>query len=248
MNLSLQNIRFKHESIYLYNDEFYDIETEDEDYIKNKYALENIEVIYEYEDIKEYMKDVCNCFMDYYINHINNILPSDIINDEYYLFERTDEDEIIIISPKYYNYRTDKCYTNIKTNYYTLNLIKEYTLHLEGCEDYIYKHFTSRDGFISFITNNYKEWRNTNIEDYEENMIIALLDMLITLNNEKDINEIEYEVANTIDKYEYIYPTIYDYNTHQTTELYEYIKTYLNKQINNNLNKPFQYKKEAYNI
>ena len=56
-----------YESIHCNSDEFIDIEMEDKAilddllfFIDNK---DNIEVVYEYEDINEYEKDVCDIFM-----------------------------------------------------------------------------------------------------------------------------------------------------------------------------------------
>lgn len=237
-----------YETMFSYSDKFIDYEQEDKNILKEKYNINNIEIEYEYDNYQQYTKDVTDLFMEYYIEKINDILPSTITNDKHYIFEKINN-TLTIISPQYYNYTTDKPYIKIKTNYYTLNLIKEYTLKQKGCEEYIKNNFTSYDGFISFITNNYNTWKKTPIQEYEENMLIALLDMLIELDDENNIFNLHYEVYEDTYELEYTTPYIIENNEYTNKkELHEYIKDYLNKHINLNLNKPFKYTTEAYDI
>ena len=75
-----------YESIHCSSDEFIDIEMEDKAilddllfFIDNK---NDIEVIYEYENINEYKKDVCDIFMQLYVERIIDELPLDITDKE----------------------------------------------------------------------------------------------------------------------------------------------------------------------
>ena len=198
-----------YESVFCSSDDFIDYEYE------LKKALqtidENVDVYYEYDDIHEYEKDVCRSFMQKYVESIKNELPYDVVDDEDFLFNIKNEEEIIIVSPKYYNYSTDKCYCNIETNIKTLEQIKNYALDMEGATDHIIRKFTSCDGFISFINNDINYWWELPIEEYEENMLIALLDMLLILSNDDYIFEISIDVIGEIEKCFYAYPVI-DYN------------------------------------
>ena len=129
----------------------------------------------------------------------------------------------MIYSPKYYNYDTDHCYSPIITNKITLQLIKEHTLKLNGAQQYIIDHFTSCDGFISFISNSFQEWKDLDIKEYEERHLIALLDMLIALSEEDGHMEISYSIAEDISPICYAYPIIYYKNKEVTANELEKI-------------------------
>lgn len=209
-------------SIFCDPDEFIDYEKEDERYYKQKGF--DTEVEYNYIDFNEYKRDVGKAFMEKYVEKINDILPSIITNNIDFKFEIVD-DSIIINSPRYYNFTTDKCYCQITTNIQTLAKIKEYTLNLKGAKEYIYSRYTSRDGYISFIDNRISYWKSLPIEKYEENMLIALLDMLLILydrnngdpTNDNIIDSISIDTMEDISKICYASPTI-TYNGETYTE------------------------------
>lgn len=194
-----------YESLFCNSDEFIDYEAEDQFRIDE--LVDNAEIIYEYEDFNKYKIDVCEAFMENYIDKIIEVLPNDIVEYEDFKFEK--DSDVSVFSPEYYNYETDRCFCNIKTNRKTLKLIKEYTLRLTGVQEYIVNHFTSCDGFISFISNNIEYWKSLDIEDYEENMLIALLDMLISLSDDRAFEEITFATYYDVDKFSYIIPTVY---------------------------------------
>lgn len=226
-----------YESLFCASDDFIDLETELEEELKQ--FGENISVYYEYENYKEYEKDVCIAFMEKYIEKVKETLPYKITDDDEFIFNLIDKEDIIIVSPKYYNFSTDKCYSDIKTNIKTLNAIKNYTLEMDGAKEYIIKHFTSYDGFISFINNDIEYWKELPIEDYEENMLIALLDMLLLLDNDDNIFDIELSVLDRVCKECYVYPIVYynkkeysyktdinELNDEKTIKIVEFIKNH----------------------
>ena len=200
-----------YESIYCNSDEFIDDESELEFELEYKFN-KNVKVYYEYDNFDKYKKDVCIAFMKEYVNKIIEVLPTEITENSNFVFEMIeDEDNIVVDSPKYYNYRTDRCFCEIETNIKTLKMIKEYTLGLEDAEEYIKKRFTSRDGFISFISNDIDYWKSLEVNDYEENMTIALLDMLLNLSDLTAFDEINMSVYYDVDKYYYVSPVL-DYD------------------------------------
>jgi len=208
-----------YESLFCNSDEFID-----EEYaLAEEYGLDANKVYMEYQDFNKYKIDVSKKYMSLYVEAINDVLPEEITDYKDFKFEIVDDEEnIVVISPKYYNYNTDHCYVDIETNEVTLKLIKDYTLNLKGVAEYIVRHFTSCDGFISFISNDFEYWKSLDILDYEENMLIALLDMLLSLSDDNIFNEITYDTYEQICKFEYTVPMI-DYNG-KTYELYEFIK------------------------
>ena len=200
-----------YESIHCNSDEFIDSEMEDKAmlddllfFISNK---DDIEVIYEYDNFNEYKNDVCTTFMELYVEKIIDELPNDITDKDNFKFNIVGE--IDVVSPKYYNYTTDKCYINIETNYETLNMIKKYTLSQSGAKEYLIDHYTSRDGFISFVSNNINEWKDKDIQQYEEREIIGLLDMLLILAHKENGNDLNEETYYNTEKYCYAYPVCY---------------------------------------
>ena len=213
-----------YESLFCNSDEFIDFEAEDEKYIKEQTNKE-VEVVYEYEneDFSKYKANVCNTFMDYYIEKIIEVLPYEITENENFEFERVD-DSIDVVSPKYYNYSTDRCYCNIETNKQTKKKKKKHTLSLIGAEKYIIKHFTSRDGFISFISNDIKYWKSLKIEEYEENHLIALLDMLISLSDEDAFEDITLSTYYDIEKTNYV--TVIVYYKEDEFDYYDFIEKF----------------------
>ena len=197
-----------YESIFCNSDEFWDDEHEMKFEIEELISSKKFEVTYEYEDFNKYKLDVGKKYMECYVEELLEVLPDDITEHEDFQFEII-ENTNSVTSPKYYNYDTDHCWCEVKTNRKTLKLIKEYTLRLDGVQKYLRDHFTSRDGFISFIPNGIDVWKETDIEDYEQNMLIALLDMLISLSDCTAFDNIMYDTFYNVDKYCYAYPVVY---------------------------------------
>lgn len=215
-----------YESLFSNSDEFIDDETELQYELKCFLDSNSFEVVYEYNSFKEYKEAVCEKYLECYIDKIIEVLPNEIVDDSEFKFEKTD-DKTIVISPKFYNYETDKCFCNIRTNNKTLEMIKNHTLNIDGAKEYIRRNFTSYNGFVSFIPNNINDWF-IDIDDYEENMLISLLDMLIYLEDCTGFNDIEMETYYDIDKYYYAEPVVYC----KDEEIAKKIKKYENGVLN----------------
>lgn len=207
-----------YESIFCYSDEFIDMESE----LANEFNIDGDLIHYEYTDFDAYKIAIGKQFMELYVEAIHDVLPYEITEDESFELEIIEED-IVIISPKYYNYDTDHCYCKIKTNKETLQIIKDYALKLKGANNYIIRHFTSRDGFISFISNDINYWKSLDICEYEENMLIALFDMLLKVSDDEIFRDISYDTEERVCRYEYAEPMVYfnkkDYNLYEFVEL-----------------------------
>lgn len=214
-----------YESIFCNSGEFLDDEDELRFMIEEIIGEGKVDVVYDYEDedFKKYKIEVGEVFMEEYVKAIIGILPEETVHENEFKFEKVDY-STEIVSPKYYNYRTDDCYCDIDTNWETLQMIKDYTLSLEGVQEYLLEKFSSRDGFISFISNSFDVWKDTDIKDYEQNMLIALLDMLISLTDFTDFEEISYATYYKVDKYYYCRPFIYVKNKEEKKEIERIIK------------------------
>lgn len=180
-----------YESIFSHSDEFIDYEIEDKDELEEIVGKGNVEVTYEY--IKnenyngriEYMKDVSQAFLETYVEAIKDALPYEITDDTDFLLEVNTEN-MVVASPEYYNYSTDRCWCDIYTNIKTLQMIKEYTLKMKYAKEYIINKHSSYDGYMSFVSNNINYWNKLDISEYEDNMLAALFDALIVLSYLED--------------------------------------------------------------
>lgn len=207
-----------YESIFCYSDEFID----EEHQLACEFGIEPEHIYFEYTDFNKYQKDISSAYMSLYVEAINDTLPYEITEEENFKFEIIDKDDVTVVSPKYYNYDTDHCYVDISTNDFTLQKIKDYTLKLEGAKEYIIRHFTSCDGFISFINNDIEYWKDLDILEYKENMLIALLDMLLSLSDDEIFNNIAYETEEKVCRYEYA--TAMVSHNEKEYELYDFLE------------------------
>lgn len=217
-----------YESIFCNSDQFIDFEYEDKSLLIDKYPFLNendFEVYYNFENFENYKNDISKEFSNLYLELIKNLLPFDIVENPKFLLELKSS---YIDSPHYYNYRTDKNGLFIKTNYTTLNLIKNYVLSFENMENYIFKKNSSYDGFISFLSNDYNEWINKPIEKYECNELSFLFDNIIIQNDNDLIFELNYECYENVEAYNYVDPYVeYNYKTILLYDFEDMLKNYL---------------------
>ena len=217
-----------YESIFCNSDQFIDFEYEDKSLLIDKYPFLNdndFEVYYNFENFENYKNDISKEFSNLYLELIKDLLPYDITENSNFLLELKSS---YIDSPQYYNYRTDKNGLFIKTNYTTLNLIKNYVLSFENIEEYIYKKNSSYDGFISFLSNDFNEWINKPIENYECNELSFLFDNVIIQNDNDLIFELNYECYENVEVYNYVNPYVeYNYKTILLYDFEDMVKNYL---------------------
>lgn len=162
-----------YESVFSNSDDFFEEEKELETSLRI-HTGKKINVEYEYTDLEKYMLDISKEYLISYVDKINEGLD-DLTDDS--LFEM-DEEIILIRSPKYYNYSNDECFTEVKTNYETLEHIKKYVLKQPTIDKYIYKCFKPGNGEFSEVPYNIEQWK-IKIEKYDIDMIIRLLDMFL---------------------------------------------------------------------
>lgn len=178
-------------------DLFNDADNVDKDIVD--YCVENAEVP------QEYYNEVAKTYLERMGNYIVEAVPS--IKMEYKELE----------SPKYYNYETDKImgtcnYNEIKED------IKSVLNKYPNIFDFVVKkHFTSYSGFISFYSNNYREW---DFDNLDHNQLMAVMEVLtivgfMHVNYAEVVDEITesdiYSIESTIefDVFEYISGNVY---------------------------------------
>ena len=163
------------------------------------YCVNNVEVPQEYYD------EVAKTYLEHIGNYIANVVPN--IKIEYVELE----------SPKYYNYETNKIigtcnYNEVKED------IKSVLNKYHNIFDFVVKkHFTSYSGFISFYSNNYKEW---DFDNLDHNQLMAVMEVLAIVGfmhdnyaevkdeiTESDANDIESAIE--FDIFEYISGDVY---------------------------------------
>ena len=79
-----------YESLFCNCDEFLDDESEMKFEVERLIQSKDFFVEYEYEDFNKYKIDVCNTYMEFYIEKIIDVLPYDITNHEDFIFEQID--------------------------------------------------------------------------------------------------------------------------------------------------------------
>ena len=92
-----------------------------------------------------------------------------------------------IHSPKYYNYSNDSINVNLKCDFDTFmnNLLFFIKQHIKEFEQYIKDNYTSCDGFLSYYSNDVKDWLKN---EYGEHEIGSMLEFALRVFDE-DIEE-----------------------------------------------------------
>ena len=105
-------------------------------------------------------------------------------------------------SPRYYNYGTDRLVISCQVDIEALHKFA-FESNRDAFDLYLHEHFTSYDGFISFVPNNVEDFER-NVKDVQEDAPDNLLDVLIefyllkTIDLERyhiDLDEYAYELA-----------------------------------------------------
>ena len=89
-----------------------------------------------------------------------------------------------INSPKFYNFTTDRLIALISLKDLR-RLVKYVKPHEDILEGVIKKHFTSRDGFMSFYSNSLEEWKTKKVQDLDLNEIMTYLEAAFLINLEE---------------------------------------------------------------
>ena len=102
---------------------------------------------------------------------------------------------IAIDSPRTYNFENDEIVIELEINIVDV-LLKLYN-YLDEFRDYILQRFTSRDGFISFVSNNSHDWlRDLMDKDDLERKLPTVLSFLLG-----DDEYLKLDFINNIDRY-----------------------------------------------
>lgn len=94
-----------------------------------------------------------------------------------------------IDSPKYYNFENDKICVNVTIN---RKKIKKYIYeHIEQFEQYLTDHHKSRDGFCSFYSHTFEDWKKytCNFTDYSKEGYVCLTSILRFIAEQEQITE-----------------------------------------------------------
>lgn len=105
------------------------------------------------DDFQAYMDEVCKSITD------NLIAP--MLTEDSNICDKVEFD--YVSSPRYYNFTTDKIVMNLNID---LDALKEFILNNDyrrnGFDKYLEEHYTSRDGFSSFVANNIDDFFKEN--------------------------------------------------------------------------------------
>ena len=140
-------------------------------------------------DTKKWADDISKDFCQLVATELSSILECNIR----ILFER-------VVSPKFYNFSTDCVDIEIQflkcaVDTYLINNINEFNI-------YIHKKHTSYDGFISFHSNDYREWLPTYHDDMYK--LGSVLEFILTNENNTISHDLQIQVLEQIDYFQYI--------------------------------------------
>lgn len=156
-------------TIYEYNNEDFDIESYNEE---NNTNLNYDDFEWDYSDYRE---RIAKRFVSEIESELNMYFPIKITYQN-------------IQSPKYYNFTNDSINISVEVDLNKLiDLIKE---NNNEAEKYFLDNYTSRDGFISFHSNDINDWINIKyiLED-DKHRVGAIIDCLASIFiNIEDIN------------------------------------------------------------
>ena len=114
-----------------------------------------------------------------------------------------------LVSPRYYNYETDKLYVNVEFEEDWRDKVKTFMEdNKEWLTERIEKEWTSYDGFKSFMSNNYDDWRKEfQKDDVDERYVAAMIGYIMLLANDSIYNDL---ITDTLESFyirEYIINT-----------------------------------------
>ena len=116
-------------------------------------------------DYDDYQDRVASAFVESFEREFKDIVPGVDIK-----FQN-------VVSPKEYNFRNDSI--NIEVNMNFLDFMLIVNNNKENIRDYIRQNYTSRDGFISWHSNDVEDWCNPDyIMEKPEHRIGALMEAL----------------------------------------------------------------------
>ena len=154
------------DSLTQYYSEFYDLSKSEEELLLNSFLSVNNNNFY---------NEICKDYVSFYIDKLNERIKDFTLKGTYKCF----------ISPKEYNFETDRIFIEIEENHcidFIKYIIKNYKKELDKK---IKERFTSRSGFISFYENNLESWTN-NYKEWDHNQIGTCFELFDL--EEEDIN------------------------------------------------------------
>ena len=134
---------------------------------------ENISCI-PYSKRDAYQDDVAKMYLDDILAPaIEDMLPSDI--DDYFTLTYVDT-----YHPRFYNFETDSIEFTFSFGDEVKDFMEKYAKeNKEIWNRYLCEHFTSRDGFYSYVPNNYEEWHEGFVDD-DSRCVSVLLGWMLT--------------------------------------------------------------------
>lgn len=114
-----------------------------------------------------------------------------------------------LVSPRYYNYETDKLYVNVEFEEDWRDKVKTF---MEENKEWLTKRigedWTSYDGFTSFMSNNYDDWRKEfQKDDVDERYICTMIGYMMLLVNDSIYNDLITDTLESFYIMEYIINT-----------------------------------------
>lgn len=179
----------------LYNSDTLYQETYDEDnmnYYKERFEDETLTADDLDIDFQEYEKACCEAFCTEFYNSSPNIIKS--------------LDFVEMTSPNYYNFETDKVYAKVVLEDDWREQVKSFMeTNKEWLTKRIRQEWSSRDGFWSYLSNDYNDWCELLQEDdTDERYLSEIIKYMMFLENNDIREDLIYGVLDSVYVGEYI--------------------------------------------
>ena len=148
-------------------------------------------------DFPRFKEECAKAYMEAFFNDAN--CPNFIKNMEF----------SELVSPRFYNYETDKLYVNVEFEEDWRDKVKTFMEdNKEWLTERIREEWTSCDGFNSFMSNNYDVWyKEFQKDDVDERYVAAMIGYIMLLANDSIYNDL---ITDTLESFyirEYIINT-----------------------------------------
>ena len=133
--------------------------------------LDKVDDLYCSIDAEKYRQEISEYYMEEYIDSINRVYPD--------LIKSISEEKVVVSSPAYYNYSTDRIFQKVKLNTQKLKELHREAMNSPKFESAIKEAFTPRMGYMPLLSDRLSDWKEITQLDITE--LNVLLNMQVDL-------------------------------------------------------------------
>lgn len=113
--------------------------------------LDKVDDLYCSIDAEKYRQEISEYYMEEYIDSINRVYPD--------LIKSISEEKVVVSSPAYYNYSTDRIFQKVKLNTQKLKELHRDAMTSPKFESAIKETFAPRMGYMPLLSDRLSDWK-----------------------------------------------------------------------------------------